>query len=212
MTDDRKDKRDFWNQRYATNEYVYGMNPNHFFKEIIDAHPPGKILLPAEGEGRNAVYAAQKGWQVDAFDFSEEAQKKALQLAARQNVHINYRLLSLDEIQFPPEYYDAVGIIYVHAPVTIRRDFHQRICQTLKEGGFLVMEVFSKEQIRYNSGGPPDIELLYTTSELAMDFAELSISQLSQLEVELREGPYHRGKANVIRLLAFKLKRSNATF
>ncbi|HEY0354603.1 MAG TPA: hypothetical protein VGC29_00285, partial [Flavisolibacter sp.] len=80
----------FWNKRYADNNWVYGVQPNRFFKQFIDSHKPGRILLPAEGEGRNAVYAAKKGWTVDAFDFSVVARQKALQLAENNNVHINY--------------------------------------------------------------------------------------------------------------------------
>jgi hypothetical protein len=75
-----------WNERYGADEYVYGKEPNGFLKEFIDNHPPGKILLPAEGEGRNAVYAASKGWEVTAFDFSEEGKKKALKLALKKPI------------------------------------------------------------------------------------------------------------------------------
>jgi Tellurite resistance protein TehB len=73
--------KDFWNTRYKEESYAYGIEPNAFFKENIDKLVPGKILLPAEGEGRNAVYAARKGWEVTAFDFSDEAKIKTLKLA-----------------------------------------------------------------------------------------------------------------------------------
>ena len=82
----------FWDQRYAANETVFGDQPNKFFKLFIDLHKPGTLLLPAEGEGRNAVYAAQKGWQVDAFDFSEVAREKALDLAKGEKVSIKFEL------------------------------------------------------------------------------------------------------------------------
>ncbi len=82
--------KDFWNERYAAREYVYGKKPNQYFKKNIDGLTPVKILLPCKGEGRNAVYAAQKGWDVEAIDFSVEGKKKALSLALKNNVSINY--------------------------------------------------------------------------------------------------------------------------
>ena len=78
--------KQFWDQRYAENETVYGFTPNQFFKQFIDGRKPGSILLPAEGEGRNAVFAARLGWEVDAFDSSSVARKKALDFAAKENV------------------------------------------------------------------------------------------------------------------------------
>lgn len=85
-------KNEFWNKRYETNDTVYGIEPNEYFKSFIDSHKPGSILLPAEGEGRNAIYAAKRGWKVDAFDFSAVAQQKALLRAKQEKVHIELRL------------------------------------------------------------------------------------------------------------------------
>ena len=87
--------KDFWNDRYGRAEYAYGKEPNVFFKEQLDQLQPGKILLPAEGEGRNAVYAAEKGWQASAYDWSENAYKKAMQLAEEKKVNIDYQICSL---------------------------------------------------------------------------------------------------------------------
>ena len=116
----------YWDKRYTENETVYGNQPNLFFKNFIDTHKPGKILLPAEGEGRNAIYAASKGWKVDAFDFSTEAYKKAMAFSKEKNVSINYRLQEIESFT-ANEKYDAVGLIFVHLPAQIRRDFHQQI-------------------------------------------------------------------------------------
>lgn len=118
--------RMLWNNRYSENEIVYGDQPNRFFKKFIDDHVPGKILLPAEGEGRNAVYAASKGWEVDAFDFSEEARKKAIALSAKKNVHLNYWRQEIENFN-AKEKYDAVGLIYVHLPKDIRQNFHRQV-------------------------------------------------------------------------------------
>ncbi|MBS1654999.1 MAG: class I SAM-dependent methyltransferase, partial [Bacteroidetes bacterium] len=112
-----------WNQRYTENDTVYGLKPNEFFKQFIDTHKPGTLLLPAEGEGRNAIYAAKKGWNVDAFDFSEVAKEKALAFAAAEKVKINYDVMNMADFKADKQY-DAIALIYVHQPEPIRKKFH----------------------------------------------------------------------------------------
>lgn len=194
----------FWDQRYAENETVYGYEPNKFFKLFIDLHQPGSILLPAEGEGRNAVYAASKGWQVDAFDFSEVAQKKALGFAKSENIRINYDLKNIATFK-TEKLYDAVGLIYVHLPVELRKKFHQEIYNSIKTGGFLVLEAFAKEQGQFESGGPRDPELLYDALSLCSDFPFLHLLSCEQKEIILNEGDYHKGKAAVLRIIGQRL-------
>lgn len=197
-------EKQFWNTRYQDNVTVYGTKPNAFFKEFIDSHNPGTILLPAEGEGRNAVYAAKKGWKVDAFDFSEVARNKAMQAASDQNVNINYWLEDLANFK-ADKIYDAVGLIYVHLPEGIRHDFHGKAYQSLRSGGYLVLEAFAKEQLQFDSGGPKDSSLLYSAPMICSDFPFLHLLSCGQKELELKEGPYHKGKAAVLRLIGQKL-------
>ena len=193
-----------WNKRYAENESVYGTEPNVFFKNFINTHNPGSILLPAEGEGRNAIYAASKGWRVDAFDFSEPAVKKALKRAAEKNILLHYEIRNIEDF-LPDKQYDAVALIYVHLPVTIRKEFHQRVYESLKPGGYLVFEAFAKEQIHYNSGGPKDLALLYDAPAICSDFSFLHMLFCAQKEVVLDEGIFHKGKAEVLQLVGQKL-------
>lgn len=193
----------FWDQRYAENETVYGQEPNKFLKLFIDLHRPGSLLLPAEGEGRNAVYAARKGWEVDAFDFSEVAREKALFMAKGEHVDINYELKSFESYKAGKKY-DAVGLIYTHMPPAMRKTFHKEICDSIKPGGFLVMEVFSTKQLNYESGGPRDESLLYSAADLCEDFSKLDIMTCEEKIIQLDEGPYHKGEAAVIRLTGQK--------
>jgi 2-polyprenyl-3-methyl-5-hydroxy-6-metoxy-1,4-benzoquinol methylase len=158
----------FWNQRYTENETVYGLEPNHFFKSFIDTHQPGSILLPAEGEGRNAIYAASKGWKVDAFDFSPVAREKALKRAKESGVNINYYTIKAEAFK-ADKLYDAVALIFVHLPERVRKPFHQQVYGSLKSGGYMVMEAFAKEQIHNTSGGPKDPALLYDAPTICTD-------------------------------------------
>jgi cyclopropane fatty-acyl-phospholipid synthase-like methyltransferase len=191
-----------WNERYSSEEYIYGTEPNTFFAEKLIQIKPGKILLPAEGEGRNAVFAAKKGWHVTAFDNSIEGQKKALQLAEKESISISYQIDSYDSVNFPNEYFDCIALIYTHMPSEKRTVYHQKLASFLKSGGYLILEGFSKKQLQYNSGGPKDFEMLFSVEELKSDFNDCNIIQIEETETELKEGTYHDGKASVIRLFA----------
>jgi SAM-dependent methyltransferase len=201
--------KEFWNQRYREKEFAYGIEPNEFLKEQVAQLPPGRILFPGEGEGRNAVYAAKLGWQADAFDWSEEAKNKAIKLAERFGVSIDYQVGDFEQIDLPTSAYDAVSLVFVHFPADKRRQLHRRLVQTLKPGGTLILEGFSKEHIRWNSqnervGGPKDPAMLFSIEELQHDFEALEISVLEENEVELNEGLFHVGTAAVIRLIGKK--------
>lgn len=195
--------KDFWDLRYKENDTVYGNLPNHYFKSNIDALKPASILLPAEGEGRNAIYAAAKGWDVSAFDYSDEAMSKAKANASEKKVQINYTIVDIKQYQVN-QYYEAIGLIYVHLPPAERVEFHQKMIDSLKPGGTIILEAFSKEQMNHQSGGPRAIEQLYSISDLIHDFKNIDIIELEEIEIVLDEGPFHQGKASVIRMIAKK--------
>lgn len=195
--------QDFWNQRYANNETVYGLTPNDYFKKNLERLEPNNILLPAEGEGRNAVYAASLGWQVTAFDYSIEAKNKATALAKSKAVEIIYKTSDINHFVIEQSY-AAIGLIFVHLPSNERKTFHHKMIDALAPGGVIIMEAFAKAQINNTSGGPKTVDQLYSVEELKEDFAELDIIELKEKLVELDEGSFHKGKANVIRLFAKK--------
>lgn len=196
--------KEFWNNRYKTNETVYGHSPNTFFKEQLLALQHGRLLLPAEGEGRNALFAAQSGWEVTAFDYSKEAMKKALNAAAKCNVKIDYTVNNLTDVKLVPHAFDAIGLIYVHMEPPLRKAFHQKCMEALKPGGTLLLEAFSKEQINNQSGGPKELHLLYSLEELLDDFDGLRIGLCKSEDVFLDEGSFHAGIADVVRIVAKK--------
>lgn len=194
----------FWNERYQNNETVYGLLPNVFFKHCIDKINTGKLLLPAEGEGRNAVYAAKNGWDVTAFDYSEVAKEKALKMAMSHQVTFVYQTTNFLSFQAETASMDAVALIYAHMPPEIRSEFHHKVAYWVKKGGYVILEAFNPLQLELQSGGPKDVSMLYTQEMLKNDFPEhdWKIELLETTETELSEGPFHEGKAQVIRLLA----------
>jgi 2-polyprenyl-3-methyl-5-hydroxy-6-metoxy-1,4-benzoquinol methylase len=202
--------KEFWNQRYAQEAMAYGDAPNAFFKEQIDALAPGRILLPAEGEGRNAVYAASLGWEVWAYDWSEVAREKALNYAAKQGVTIDYLLGSLDELPQRPDFFDAIALIYVHFPDQIRQNQMRLLQSWLKPTGRLLLEGFSKKHPQYQAlnplvGGPKNADQLYDLDDLLTDFDRCHSLMAVAQEIELEEGSCHCGTAHVIRLHLEKL-------
>lgn len=194
---------DFWNERYAQKEFAYGTQPNVFFKEQLDQLEAGNILLPAEGEGRNAVYAAAQGWDVVAFDISKSGEKKARQLSAAQQVAINYQVTGVLEFTSQQQF-DVIALSYAHFPANIRKQAHQHLLQFLKPNGFVIFEAFAKAQLGKPSGGPKNIEMLFSIEEIKDEFPQLDFNLLSEEHINLSQGTYHQGKADVIRFMGIK--------
>ncbi len=195
-----------WDKRYGTEDYAYGKEPNAFFSSQLDKIVPGKILLPAEGEGRNAVYAALKGWKVDAFDQSGVGQSKALAFASELDVKINYKVCQLKDFPFMENHYDAVALLFFHADPAGRKLLHHKVYESLKPGGTLILEAFHKEQANKDTGGPKSLELLFDEETLSSDFARFDSLLLEKQDIQLNEGPFHQGLASVIRFLGKKPK------
>jgi SAM-dependent methyltransferase len=193
-----------WDQCYASQEYIYGTEPNSFLKEKLESLKPGSILFPAEGEGRNAVFAATLGWETDAFDQSVEGQKKATQLADHKNVKINYFIESLDNWNPEPDQYDCVALIFVHLPEGLRRQVHEAAIKALKPGGMIILEAFTTNQLPRTSGGPKTLDLLFTPDQIKNDFRNLTTTEMLETTVVLNEGPLHQGLADVIQFVGYK--------
>ena len=196
--------KEMWDQRYAESEYVYGTSPNEFYKLELDNLLHGKILLPAEGEGRNAVYAAEKGWIVSAFDQSEEGRKKAQLLAASRDVIIDYQIHDLEALDYLPGHFDAIALVFVHTSSLKRKVIHQNLIKFLKPGGTLILIGFSTEQLLFSSGGPKELSMLFSLDELRDDFSDMQVQTLERIEFEVEEGEFHRGKASIIKMVALK--------
>lgn len=194
----------FWDLRYSQTEYAYGKEPNRYFEYVLSNLKPGKILLPAEGEGRNAVFAAENGWNVTAVDFSAKAIDKALKYATERNVKIDYLISDVEKYNFPENEYDAAALIYAHFPPQCRTNIHKSVIKSIKPGGTLIVEAFSKIQINNNTGGPREVNLLYDLEEILDDLKGMVIGVAAETGIELSEGKYHKGRADVIRILAKK--------
>jgi SAM-dependent methyltransferase len=195
----------FWNERYGQRDFVYGETPNVFFAETLGTLKQGTIILPCDGEGRNAVHAARQGWEVNAFDLSEAGKAKANLLALKYGVVINYQLKDAATAIYLSASVDVVVLIYAHLPPLVRKKLHRNVIKWLKPGGKIILEAFCPDQLKNQSGGPKDIEMLYTKEMLEDDFHGMSIEVLAYQHIQLNEGKFHEGPADVIRMIATKL-------
>ena len=201
---------DMWDSRYAEAEYAYGTAPNKFLQDTINKYVlTGRILFPAEGEGRNAVYAATQGMDVTAFDLSIEGKKKALKLADKKGVSMTYEIGQLPELELVTQKFDVAALIYAHFLPPILSVYHKKIASLIEVGGLVILEGFSKGHLPLREanpavGGPGKLEMLFSVDSIQSDFLDFEIIQLEEVEVELEEGLYHNGVGKVIRFIGRK--------
>lgn len=194
---------EFWNSRYNDDVYAYGKEANDFLiNQSFEAN--SRILCLAEGEGRNAVYLATQGHAVSMIDYAEEGLRKAQQLAAEKGVQIETLCQDLTQTQLQANAWDAIVVIFGHLPVSVRTALHSQFYQALKPGGKLIMELYSKDQLQYKTGGPQDVNLLYSVDELTHDLSEFESLHVMQMERFISEGTYHNGLSSVVQVVAQK--------
>lgn len=187
-----------WDERYSANDTVYGVQPNVFFASQLAMRELGTVCLPCDGEGRNAVHAAAKGWTVRSFDVSPVGVQKAQALAASRGVDIQVEVA--DALVYAPEaQFDVVGLVFAHMPEERRAAFHARVWQWVKPGGCMIVEGFHRDQLRLNSGGPKRLDMLFHEATFAEDieraFDDATLVWNARCAQVLDEGPFHQGPA-----------------
>lgn len=193
-----------WDQRFSSDEYAYGIEPNDFLREHFKALPKGRVLSLAEGEGRNAVFLAKQGYKVTAVDSSVAGLKKAQQLAKQQGVVIETIQADLATFDIGEDCWDAIVSIYSPLGSTDRKLVHQRVMKGLKKDGVFFIESYTPEQIHYGTGGGDDADTMQSKTSLAADFPQLAFIHLKETEREVVEGIYHTGLASVVQAIAKK--------
>ncbi len=196
----------FWDQRYAREDYLFGVTPNAFLaRQAPRLKAGGRALAIADGEGRNGVWLAEQGLSVHSVDASAVAQEKARRLAAERGVTLELELVDLSAWTWPVAAYDVVAGIFIQFLPPAERDrMFARIRDALKPGGLLLLEGYRPEQIAYGTGGPSQVENLYTEALLRAAFADFTILELHGYDAEIAEGSAHRGMSALIDLVAEK--------
>jgi cyclopropane fatty-acyl-phospholipid synthase-like methyltransferase len=195
-----------WEARFAGPEYHFGTEPNAFLKSKADLLKPGqKALSIADGEGRNGVFLAEQGLDVLAMDFSPTALAKSQALARRRGVTIRTEQADLDTWRWPAGAIDVVvAIFFQFCAPPLRTRVFDSIKRALKPGGLLLMEGYTPKQRQYKTGGPSEVENLYTRKLLEQSFADFSSVEIREYDSEIHEGPGHGGMSALIDLVGRK--------
>ena len=192
-----------WNDVYGDNDYYYGTEPNDFLVEHV-GKLKGRILSLAEGEGRNAVFMAERGLDVLAVDGSEVGLRKTQELAGCRNVQVDILLTDLNDFVPPANSVDGVLSVFAHLPSASRRALHQRCEQALKPGGIFMLEGYSQVQLSRTTGGPKNPDMLFSLEELLKDFSDSEMLLGQEIDREVLEGRGHTGVASVVQLIMRK--------
>jgi len=195
-----------WDGRFAVPEYVFGTEPNAFLvaqKELLPKR--GRALAVSDGEGRNGVWLAEQGLDVLSIDFSPAAQAKARALAQARGVTITTELVDLARFDWPEAAFDVVIDIFTQffGPDGRAAKF-AGIRKALKPDGLLLQQGYRPEQLAYATGGPKEVENMYTRALLEREFAGFKRMRIEEYDVEMHEGSAHGGMSAVIDLVGWK--------
>lgn len=195
-----------WDERYSTNEYVYGEEPNDFLAGMAHHLPAGEVLCLAEGEGRNSVYLAEQGYRVTGVDASAVGMEKAAKLASKRGVSIETHVCDLAQFELQPASWDGIVSIFCHVPPELRRQLHRDVVNALKPGGVLILEAYTPAQLALGTGGPKQPELTMTLDGLKQELEGLTFLHGVERQRDVTEGQFHTGTGAVVQVVARKDK------
>lgn len=197
-------QQNFWNDKFSINEYFYGKEPNEFIKSCKENFDRNKdVLCLGEGEGRNAVFLAKKGFKVTALDASNIGLAKLQQFAEEHDVDILTKCIDLNHWEVNKKYGSIVSS-YLHMHKNDRKRLFENIENALETNGYFIGEFFSTSQLAYNSGGPKDLDLLYSVEDFKESFSSCEKIKVEEVITHLNEGKGHQGEASVIRVILQK--------
>jgi SAM-dependent methyltransferase len=194
-----------WDEKYGAPGHYYGTEPNDFLRERHAVIPAGgQVLCLAEGEGRNAVFLAQQGFEVVAVDQSSVGLRKAEALAAERGVRIETVMADLAAYRIAPGHWDGIVSIWCHLPQPLRADVHRQVVAGLRSGGAFLLEAYTPAQLNYGTGGPKSIDLLPTLADVRAELDGLDFVHAVEREREVHEGQGHFGLSAVVDIVAVK--------
>ncbi len=193
-----------WDERYSSEAYAYGKNPNQFLEENYKVIPKGKVLSLAEGEGRNAVFLAKQGYIVTAVDYSQIGLEKARKLAEENEVSIELINADLADFDLGDHEWDGIVSIFCPLPSALRKELHKKVVAGLKTNGVYLIEAYTPEQLKHDTGGGKSVDLMCTKESLSHELIGLKFKHLIELERDIVEGIYHTGVGAVVQAIASK--------
>ncbi len=184
-------KRESWNERYAASDLVWSAEPNRLFAREVQGLAVGRALDLACGEGRNAIWLAEHGWEVTAVDYAEVALEKAARIAAARGVDVHF--VHADLLDYVPEResFDLVAVLYLQIPAEERRLVLGRAAAAVAPEGTFLLIGHDLVNLTEGTGGPKDASVLYTPEDVASDLVGLTVEQAERAlrDVEGAERP-----------------------
>jgi SAM-dependent methyltransferase len=193
-----------WDERFGGDGYLYGTEPNDFLRQHVELLPPGEVMCLAEGQGRNAVFLAERGYEVSSVDLSATGVDKTLALATARGVTVTATVADLADVDLGTNRWSAIVSIFAHVPPTVRAEVHGRVADALIPGGIFVLEAYTPAQVGRGTGGPPDGSLTMTLDALRTELSALEFDHAVETEREVIEGVGHTGVGSVVQVIAHR--------
>ncbi len=190
-----------WDERYALEGWAFGTEPNDFLKEEANRIPPGRVLCVGEGEGRNAVFLAEEGYEVVGVDRSQVGLDKAQGLAQARGVFVETVVCPIEDFDLTEGEWQGIVSVFFHLSPELRKGIHRSVVAGLAPGGVLILEAYTPKQLEFGTGGPPNIEQLPSLEELEEELEGLEFLVARETEREVHEGRMHTGKGSVVQLV-----------
>jgi 2-polyprenyl-3-methyl-5-hydroxy-6-metoxy-1,4-benzoquinol methylase len=159
--------RESWNTRYEGSELVWTAAPNQFLVAEVASLAPGRALDLGCGEGRNAVWLAEQGWDVTAVDFSDVGIAKGREMASKRGVEVTWIVEDLSRYVPADQAFDLVIDFYIHLPPQQRSALLTKAAGAVSPGGTLLVVGHDFSNLEHGYGGPRDPALLFTADEVA---------------------------------------------
>ena len=193
-----------WDDRYSAEGWAFGTEPNDFLKQEAHRIPPGRVLCLGEGEGRNAVFLAEQGYEVVGVDRSQVGMDKAQALAQERGVFIETVVSSVEDFDLTEGEWQGIISVFFHLPPELRKKVHQAVVKGLAPGGILILEGFTPKQLELGTGGPPHLDRLLSLSDLEEELGELEFLVAQETEREILEGRMHTGLSSVVQVVGVR--------
>ncbi|MEO8264924.1 MAG: class I SAM-dependent methyltransferase [Ilumatobacteraceae bacterium] len=193
-----------WEERFGTDNYLFGTDPNEFLRRNVTQLPQGSVLCLAEGEGRNAVFLAECGYHVSSVDLAPAGVAKTLRLAEQRGAQVDAVEGDLETFDIGTERWEAIVSIFAHMPPDVRRSLHARVVAALKPGGVFLLEAYTPAQVGRGTGGPSTPETTMSLAALGDELRGLEHIHARELDRNVIEGPGHTGLGSVVQVIARK--------
>lgn len=193
-----------WDDRYSAEGWAFGTEPNDFLKQEAHRIPPGRVLCLGEGEGRNAVFLAEQGYEVVGVDRSQVGMDKAQALAQERGVFIETVVSSIEDFDLTEGEWQGIISVFFHLPPELRKKVHSAVVKGLAPGGILILEGFTPKQLDRATGGPPHLDRLLSLPDLEEELSDLEFLVAHETEREIHEGRMHTGLSSVVQVVGIR--------